>query len=116
MDNQEYEHIQRASTDRATRTTVSNPINEMHHGFALALLQTQFEHAQFQNKNSVRTRESMDANTNLIQQIFVEDTVLLHDTTGRYALLLEAGRINCFVIRAETACRHSMTAIGLCQH
>jgi hypothetical protein len=51
MDNQEYEHIQRACTYHA-RTTILNPIDEVHHGLALALLQTQFEHAQFQDKKS----------------------------------------------------------------
>jgi hypothetical protein len=66
MDNQEYEHIQRASTDHATRTTVSNPINELHHGLVLALLQTHFEHAQFQDKNLLRTRQNMEANTNRV--------------------------------------------------
>jgi hypothetical protein len=33
-------------------TTVSNPIDEVHPGLALALLQTQFEHKQFQDKKS----------------------------------------------------------------
>jgi hypothetical protein len=46
MDNQEYEDIQRACTDH-TRTTVSNPIDEVHDGLALVLLRKQFEHEQF---------------------------------------------------------------------
>ncbi len=65
MDNQEYEHNQIACTDHA-RTTVANPINEMHDGLAFALLQTQLEHKHFQDKNFVRTRQSMEANTNRV--------------------------------------------------
>ncbi len=71
MDNQEYEHIQRASTDHATRSTVSNPIDGVHHGLALALLQTQFEHGQFLQQNLMRTRQSMEANTNRVHPTYL---------------------------------------------
>jgi hypothetical protein len=72
--------------------------------------------SNFQAKIScVRERDWRQTRTSFIQQTSIVGTVLHHETPGRYAQLLEAGRINCFLIRAKTACRHAMRAIRLNQ-
>jgi hypothetical protein len=59
----------------------------------------------FEIQKLVCVRKIKKANTNRIQQILIVGTALLRETPVRYALLLEAGRINCFVIRAENSLR-----------
>jgi hypothetical protein len=57
---------------------------------------------------SVRERERRQTRAMFIQHIFIVGAVLLHETPGRYALLLEAGLFNCSSFARKTACIREM--------
>ncbi len=92
---------------QSMRCTMASPLRSYKHSLSMSNFYIKI--------SSLREREWRQTRTAFIQQIFIVGKPCARWTTGRYALLLEVGRTNCFVIRAKTACRHAMRAIRLGQ-